>query len=1138
MANYAACIAAALANAPPTASRIPAACSDALIEAVTTLMTVELQWDYDSGGPSPLSWALRAAIPAGASAGDWLAGLKLIINRQWRALAERPVPTRAAATQARHVAELPSMAQRTPRDAARYFLIAGNDRKAMTALGGRRDSPGEDPVRAIARLFPPEPLPTDQPAPADPPDADLASDHLRVFCDKGDTDVKDLVAKSLKRFPRLTNPGPSGLRPEYLRTGWHCQSPLGPPFRAALVHLVEGIVCGRVRGAAVTQSTLALIPKPDGTLRPIGMGEVLRRIAGRIVMAIATPALAPTMAAEGQHLLAQHGAAIAYRRVRNAAAAGHWVLQLDMRNAFNEVTRAAVMTGAPTHPILGPLISTLYGTPSPMVAPRTGTTFMVDRGVVQGCPLGSLLFATALAPAARQAAVGLPVEQVWYADDGHIIAESHATLAEYFARFQALCSAMGLTINEHKSCVLRPALAGASSSRALERLREVDEITCLGGPVCGRAHPAPAAAHAAAWDALAQRSSDLVLPIGQLTDPQYIVRLLASGGMWSRVRYHSVCRGQMPHELAARMDDVERSVLMQALPPSALPLDGGSAPYQRAITPRAQGGIGLVSVLCEATSLGDDGVRMIDALARGDAQAASLACELMLSKRKAAIASRFALLRADCDKYTAAVIDDLGVGRGTTLLSAHVRPSDGTLLSPALARAWMALLLGVPFVDPQLTCATRACKEAHLGAHGLHALVCSSIAAARHNRVRDVLASMMRRVLPRSAVVVESALGPDGEPQPSNGGDRPIDFGFLADGVWSLYDIVFTAVQPPEKRVAGSRMAAHARSLKRAQQPATVAKYVSPLAMGGMGGVDCPSWATVQRVAAQTGQEPTYVLSRMQAAAWVPVLRALVSATVGRTPDAARLLGPHRAVTRRRRPVTLPRPTNLPFFTAEEEVAQTAPALGDSSVGAPDVFLVPPPSAPGDLPARKRRRPALTYTPVTGPQGRERALKESLCVVTAIWAVAKESRTSDVDNELLNRAIRSARCTMEATFLNWGNILSEVRESMKQALGHHDPRVLYGCSKEHAVVAAVCAANRKKTGQLKSAGHLRQWIEASHHDLPSFNNFLRIAAKANARERDASLQQTPRTRTNMDIDDVSHKSSQSDTDSAHSGSGG
>jgi hypothetical protein len=97
--------------------------------------------------------------------------------------------------------------------------------------------------------------------------------------------------------------------------------------------LIRRVISGDIGGDLVSQATLSLVPKPNGGARPIGVGEVIRRIAGRIVVAIATPAVRPFLEAAGQLALTQHGTTVAYRRVANAAAAAQWVLQVDVRNA-------------------------------------------------------------------------------------------------------------------------------------------------------------------------------------------------------------------------------------------------------------------------------------------------------------------------------------------------------------------------------------------------------------------------------------------------------------------------------------------------------------------------------------------------------------------------------------------------------------------------------------------------------------------------------------------------------------------------------------------------------------------------------------------------------------------------------------
>ena len=99
-----------------------------------------------------------------------------------------------------------------------------------------------------------------------------------------------------------------------------------------------------------------------------------------------------------------------------------WILQVDMRNAFNLVDRETIFKEVREHlPEIAKWVEYSYGCQPPL---HFGTgTILSCMGVHQGDPLGSLLFALALQPLLKLIKDSVPdlVLNVWYLDDGNII---------------------------------------------------------------------------------------------------------------------------------------------------------------------------------------------------------------------------------------------------------------------------------------------------------------------------------------------------------------------------------------------------------------------------------------------------------------------------------------------------------------------------------------------------------------------------------------------------------------------------------------------------------------------------------------------------------------------------------------------
>ena len=136
------------------------------------------------------------------------------------------------------------------------------------------------------------------------------------------------------------------------------------------------------------------------------------RLAAHVVNAELVRQVGPRLAAQGQLCLSAFGTQLSHRRIKRAAAYGLHILALDLKNAFNAVSRDAILRALdalaadadnPVDPALLALTRRLYTHPTMLrVTGTAGETISSRRGVVQGCPLSMTLFALALAPAVEQ----------------------------------------------------------------------------------------------------------------------------------------------------------------------------------------------------------------------------------------------------------------------------------------------------------------------------------------------------------------------------------------------------------------------------------------------------------------------------------------------------------------------------------------------------------------------------------------------------------------------------------------------------------------------------------------------------------------------------------------------------------------
>ncbi|KAJ9447708.1 hypothetical protein DIPPA_05626, partial [Diplonema papillatum] len=179
-----------------------------------------------------------------------------------------------------------------------------------------------------------------------------------------------IVIKTLRALPRGTAPGPSGLSAQHLLD---LVSP-GSPIRAPLVAVIARIATGSLPDEARPHgfgARLVALEKKDGGLRPIACGEVLRRMAAKILARdkSVVQAVKPILERCGQTgvgmksgadamVCAMRCVGEAYRRDGQ----GRGILKVDLQNAFNKVSREAILQAvAESAPGLLPYAIAAYG---------------------------------------------------------------------------------------------------------------------------------------------------------------------------------------------------------------------------------------------------------------------------------------------------------------------------------------------------------------------------------------------------------------------------------------------------------------------------------------------------------------------------------------------------------------------------------------------------------------------------------------------------------------------------------------------------------------------------------------------------------------------------------------------------------
>ena len=180
-------------------------------------------------------------------------------------------------------------------------------------------------------------------------------------------------------------------------------------------------------GAATLLLAARLLPfkKPNDPqgVRPIAVGEVLRRLVGKFLLGSCMTAtrkyLPPLQCGVGvpdavPHII--HSMRQAYRKCTQDSTMG--ILQVDVTNAFNTLCRTSVLQTISTRfPSIHPWVTWLLTSSAPLLYEQR--EWQSTTGVQQGDPLGPFLFACSIHPILQALQEKFPdVYQKWYLDDG------------------------------------------------------------------------------------------------------------------------------------------------------------------------------------------------------------------------------------------------------------------------------------------------------------------------------------------------------------------------------------------------------------------------------------------------------------------------------------------------------------------------------------------------------------------------------------------------------------------------------------------------------------------------------------------------------------------------------------------------
>ena len=164
----------------------------------------------------------------------------------------------------------------------RNSLADGSPGRALRQLMSDSIHSAQDPaVWAKLQDLHPEPLASSGTGPPGVLDPGVEAEDPQALWEGLDRDA-------IARFPKGAAPGPSGLRASHIQDAVR-RPGRGTPLVQALASLAQAWVNGTLpleHAPFFTGANLTPLRKKDGGVRPVAVGEVLRRLVGKALLAI------------------------------------------------------------------------------------------------------------------------------------------------------------------------------------------------------------------------------------------------------------------------------------------------------------------------------------------------------------------------------------------------------------------------------------------------------------------------------------------------------------------------------------------------------------------------------------------------------------------------------------------------------------------------------------------------------------------------------------------------------------------------------------------------------------------------------------------------------------------------------------
>jgi hypothetical protein len=286
------------------------------------------------------------------------------------------------------------------------------------------------------------------------------------------------VKKTLGSMNNDAAPGPSGLTVQSLKRVMATEEGAN-----SVTTIVNRIVNGNETNTlGLLGATLVPLIKSPSKVRPIAIGEVITRLGAKALLRKQSKELSQFLRPIQQGVREPAGTEKTIHAVRKQYQAGKAVLSLDIKNAFNSLSRERIRQTLQNHlPYLLPYFQWAYKNETPLWFNGDLLAYSYE-GVRQGDPLGPALFAVGFHSVLRQLQEEFPTIDLFAYLDDLSATGNPEELVGLATRFEELSASCGLTVNLNKSVLLLPSNGEAPQASRNIPVRR-DGITILGSPV-------------------------------------------------------------------------------------------------------------------------------------------------------------------------------------------------------------------------------------------------------------------------------------------------------------------------------------------------------------------------------------------------------------------------------------------------------------------------------------------------------------------------------------------------------------------------------------------------------------------------------------------------------------------------------